>query len=140
MNKKWILLLLALLSLFLIGAVPFRSALIRLTVVNKSGREVDISLNGRDLEYFYYLTVAEGDGLSPTVQVFTVVPDTYTSQLYFVELWDPVYGYYCNSKSQAIDLTHNVRLTVLPCDRTPPNGGEAPSILKYGGRNRKLGR
>ena len=132
-NVFWMLIIAAL--LLVAGSNPKR--LVRLTVVNKAGRKIELSLTGKNFEQFYYLHIAEGDRLMPYEQVFTVVPDTYTSSLYYWELWDPVYGNQCGTKGQTLDVTRNIRLTVLPCELTPANGGEPASIVKYGGQNRK---
>ena len=111
-----------------------RYPLRRLTVVNKAGMPVEISMTGKNLEQFYYLRVPEGSVDAPIVETFSIAPDLYASSIYYVELWDPVYGAQCGTKGQSLDLNYNVRVVVLPCTWTPPNGGEAPSILKYGGR------
>lgn len=133
-NKK-ILLILAILALGLIGATELPTRLVRLTVINMADRKVEISMTGKYFEQFYYLRVPEGSRLYPYIQVYTIIPDTYSTSLYYWELWDPVYGNQCGKKAQNIDLSRNVRLTILPCDLNPPNGGEPPSILKYGGQN-----
>jgi len=124
-RKIWIILVL---SLLLIGAKPFRT--VRLTVVNKSGLPVEISLAGQYLEYTYYLRVPEGDRLFPTEYHVDVVPDSYTMQIYYKELWDPVYGYDCTGGGKTAELTHATRLTFLGCTYTPPNNGES-AMLKY---------
>ncbi len=119
------------------GLISARVAPVRLnklTIINKSGRDIEISLTGEKLEQFYYLRVAGGSRLIPVEKIFTVVPDNYSSTLYYVEILDPVYGYQCESKSQNLDLNRNVALTVIECDRTPANAGEKPVILKYGGQ------
>ena len=130
-TKTSLILLLALATLVSAGAAPARLA--RLTVVNKSGRAVEIRLTGVELGASYYLHVPLGIRESPQEQVFTVVRDRYSSTLYYVELWDPVYGYSCASKSQTLDLVRNVKVIVLECDRRVPNRGESPSLIKYGG-------
>jgi hypothetical protein len=129
MNKKTMLVILILsISLIAAGATPTR--LMRLTVNNASERSIEIKMTGKYLEKFYYLRIPEG------VKNFTVIPDVYSTTLYFVELWDPVYGYHCSSMSQSLDLTRNVNLKVLPCDERPPNGGDT-GIVKYGGGGRR---
>ncbi|MEW5869345.1 MAG: hypothetical protein AB1894_08725 [Chloroflexota bacterium] len=129
---KRVMLLLALLSLSMLGASPWaggRPAV--LTVINKSGMVVEISLSGANLENAYYLRVPTGDRTVPTVKTFEIVRDQYASTLYYVELWDPVYGYSCSRDSQQLDLTRNVRVVVTECDRNASAPGE-PSMLKYG--------
>lgn len=129
---KRMMLLLALFSLALLAASPWaggRPAV--LTVINKSGLAVEISLSGAELENTYYLRVPAGDRTAPTVKTFEIVRDQYTSTLYYVELWDPVYGYSCSRDSQRLDLTRNVRVVVTECDRNASAPGES-SMLKYG--------
>ncbi len=134
MNKKMTLIL-AFLVLASISAGALPTRLVRLKIINKSGRGIELSLSGKNLEYFYYLRIPAGNRLMPAEQIFTIVPDTYASTLYYVELWDPVYGYQCSSKSQTLDISRNVEVTVLECDRSPANAGETPAIVKYGGRS-----
>jgi len=131
------LLFLALLSLTLVSARPIR--LVQLTLINKSGLEVHVRLTGSCDENAYYLRLPIGGRLIPAEKTFTVAPDTYTMQPYYIELWDPVYGYSCgSSKQQKLFLNHQTRVIIAECDRTPPNGGE-PSMLKFGGVNRRAG-
>ena len=111
--------------------------LVRLTVTNKSGRAIEMRLSGSCLEEFYYLRIPEGDRFSPAEMVFTVTPDIYASSIYYVELWDPVYGNQCSMKGQSLDVRHNVHLIVFECESTPVNAGEPPAIVKYAGRNFK---
>ncbi len=117
--------------------------LIRLTIVNKSGRDIEIELTGscdKNYKYYhYYLRVPAGDRLLPTEMVFTVFPDKYSMSVYYVELWDPVYGSKCSTKSSKIDATRNLRVVVPVCTFTPPNAGE-PSMLKLGGSGARRGR
>lgn len=135
MTRK--LLLLALLSIALVGARPIR--MVQLTLVNKSGLEVHVRLTGSCDENVYYLRLPAGDRLLPAEKTFTIAPDTYTMQPYYIELWDPVYGYQCEgSKQQKLLLNHQTRVVIAECDRTPPNGGES-SMLKFGGVNRRAG-
>jgi hypothetical protein len=138
MNKK-IIILLSIFSLVLVSAKCPPVKLKRLTVINKSAMAIEISMTGKELEKSYYLRIPEGSQKLPAETEFTVWADTYTSSIYYVELWDPVYGATCSNKSQSLDLTHDVRVTVLPCLITPPNGGEPPSIIKYAGRNTRTG-
>ena len=68
---------------------------------------------------------------SPTEGVVDVVPDDYSFKIYYVELWDPVYGAECGEGSNYAQVTHNTRLMVLECSNKTPNNGEPPAILKY---------
>jgi hypothetical protein len=125
---------LCLIALTLVSASTPAGRLVTLTVINKSGRAIELSLTGKGTGSFYYLRVPAGDREVPTEKDFTVLADQYSSTLHYVELWDPVYGYTCKSKSQSLNLTRQVRLFVLECEISPANAGEPPSIVKYGGR------
>jgi len=83
-------------------------------------------------EHSYYLRVPKGNRLAPTEKSFTIVPDYYTVQLYYIELWDPVYGSTCGAGSQTLDITRNIKVFILECNRRVPNGGDTPQI-KFGG-------
>jgi hypothetical protein len=92
---------------------------------------VEVSLTGRVQEKTYYVRLPEGDRTSPTEGVVDVVPDDYSFKIYYVELWDPVYGAECGEGSNYAQVTHNTRLMVLECSNKTPNNGEPPAILKY---------
>lgn len=134
MHKQWKLLL-AVVSLLAVACTCKPDRLIRMTVINKSGRAIELSMTGKTYEEFYYLRVPEGDRFSPTTQIFSVVPDVYATNLYYVELWDPVYGNQCGTKGQTLSAESSFRLMVLECDKARYNAGEAPSLVKYGGTN-----
>lgn len=138
--KKKLILLLGLMLVSMAVSATSKYPFKRLTVINKSDMAIEISLSGKNLEYKYYLRIPEGSVDAPIIETFTVVQDQYSSSIYYVELWDPVYGAQCGTKGQSMDITRNVRVVVLPCTWTPPNGGEPPSIFKYGGHNRRCGR
>ena len=138
-STRGILIILIILTSFLIGSKP-KPILKRLTIINKSGLPVEMRLTGTFCDdNQYYLRVVEGDTMAPYMQVFTILPDRYSIALYYIELWDPVYGYHCGSKSMTVDIFHNTRLTVTSCDVTPQNGGE-PGIWKFGARTSRRGR
>ncbi len=137
MNKK-LALLLCLLALGLMGAKT--AHLMHLTVVNKSGMKIEVSMTGKVEDVFYYLRLEKGTRQEPWIKTYMIVPDNYSSSIYYMEYWDPVYGRQCASKGQTLDVTRNVTIIVLPCKVTPPNGGEPPGLIKYGGRNIKRGR
>ncbi len=77
MKKVSLLVLLAILaSTLLMAAIP--TAMVRLTIINKSGYDVYMKLEGSSAtEQFYYLTIPAGDKSSPEVKVFTVMSDIY---------------------------------------------------------------
>jgi hypothetical protein len=135
-----IFLTLLLFSMFLTGAAPLPIRLVCFTVVNKSGMDIELSLTSKYKEQFYYLRIPEGTAGNPTEKVFTLIPDSYTSSIYYVELWDPVYGSQCGTKSQTLEIERNVRLTVNPCNLNPTSVGEPPAIVKFGGQNRRSSR
>ena len=133
--KKLIPLLLLLHSVLLIGAAPYRT--VRVTVINKSGMPVDVRLTGKYQEKIYYVRIPEGNRTIPAEAVVDVIPDEYSFQIFYIELWDPVYGSECGEGSNSAEVTHSTRLTVLECSNRTPNNGEPPSILKYpAGRGR----
>lgn len=127
--KKYPLIFILLLALSALGAKNFRT--VRVTIVNKSGMPVEVSMTGRVQEMTYYVRLPEGDRTSPTEAVVDVVPDDYSFKIYYVELWDPVYGTECGEGSNAATVTHRMRLNVLECTNKTPNNGEPPTILKY---------
>ena len=129
-----ILLIISLLAVLLIAASSSYTKLYRLTIINKSGMDLAISLLGEDDNNQYYLRVPEGDRRSPTETIFTIVPDTYSINAYYIEPWDPVYGYTCNDPGgKTLVAERNIRLTFTECDYTPRNGGE-PSMWKFNAR------
>jgi hypothetical protein len=140
LKRTWIAI--GLLVSILIAAKYEPVKLIRLTIINKSGLDIEIELTGscEDTdEDHYFLRVPEGSRFFPTEKVFTILPDKYTMSVYYVELWDPVYGTDCSSRSQKVDATRNVRVVISECTITPPNAGE-PSMLKLGGSGGRRGR
>ena len=127
--KKLPIVIILLLALTSLGANRMRT--VRVTVINKSGMPVDVRMTGKYQEKIYYLRLPEGDRSSPTEGVVDVIPDDYAFEIFYIELWDPVYGSECGEGSNMADVTHSTRLTVLPCADSIPNNGEPPSILKY---------
>ena len=136
---KKTLLVILLLSLLSMGSKE--SELIELTIINKSEMDIGIQLKGSDKicatcsdtveGQLYYLTVPEGSKEKPSVKTFEIEKDRYGMQLYYIETWDPVYGFKCNQPTpNRLEAARNIRLVVLPCDETPPNVGE-PSMRKY---------
>jgi hypothetical protein len=136
------LILISLLAFLLLGATrPVDT--IRLTVINKAEMDIAIRLtsktyqcaNSADVVYgdFYYLTVLEGSREQPNVKVFEVQKNDYAMQLYYLETYDPVYGYKCETPSINILMARrNIRLSVLPCTfkMGPKQVGE-PTMRKY---------
>ncbi len=143
MMKK-ILYLLPILTLLLIGAKQPPRETIEFTIINKAERGIAISLKGQDWPctnscdtlkgQIYYLTVPAGTNESPSVKTFEIEKNTYGMQLYYIQTWDPVYGFKCPiPKPNALMAIRNLRLTVLPCDQSPkcPKAIGEPSMWKY---------
>jgi hypothetical protein len=131
---KKALIAISLLGILLLSANEIPIRLVRLTIVNKSGLPLEIRLTSEeDSNIFYYLRVDEGDRSKPAEKVFTILAGRYQMQPYYIELWDPVYGYSCSQPgSQTLYAERNIKVTILECDYTIPrfNLGE-PSIWKY---------
>ena len=113
--KKVMLLVLTvmLISAFLMASGP-SLRIVRLTVINKSGNEVMIKLEGSDLgKQFYYLTIAAGTKTFPEVATFTVLEDIYKRTTWYGE------GQYAQcvgtSSGGMLIMDKNVRLTFTPC-------------------------
>lgn len=126
-----ILLTLSILGLFFEGSAPGYKWLVQLTIINQSGLPVEISLKTADEDNIYYLRIPRGDRTNPVEKTYTIVPAVYQATLYYVELWDPVYGYSCSSKSQSINANRKLQLVVFECNRTIAKPGEIPKI-KFG--------
>jgi len=113
--KKTILLVVAVVmiaSLILASGPMLR--VVRLTVINKSGNDVFLKLEGSDIgKQFYYLTIPAGTKTFPTVRVFTVVEDVYTRTTTYGEgKYDACVGV---SSSGQLVMASNVRLNFVPC-------------------------
>lgn len=137
--KKTILLI-ALLSLLMIaGTKP--EPTIRLTIINKSGMDIAIQLRAKGRACvncadstdpkFYYLNVASGDRVSPTIKWYDIEQETYSLQVFYIENWDPVYGFECGTPTPTVLMaSRDLRLTILPCGEMPCHPGER-SMWKY---------
>jgi hypothetical protein len=130
--KNNILRIILILILALISAATLPVKKIQLTIVNKSGLPMEYKIEGKNdsSDIYYYLRVPEGDRNNPAEQIFTIYQGEYTMTAYYVELWDPVYGYACSSSSKTLYASRNIRLVFGECDQTPRNPGE-PSMLKF---------
>jgi hypothetical protein len=106
--------------------------LVRLTLVNKSGYDMSIWLNGVDEEEFYYLALPLGTRAYPVVKVYTIVADTYKMQVAYTKAWDPVYPeIFCQQHPPtSLIAKRNIRLIFTDCAVRPPNAGE-PSMMKF---------
>ncbi len=109
MKKLSLLIMLVLVASLLVAAIPTK--MVRLTVINKSGYDVFIKLEGSKLtEAFYYLTIPAGTQDVPTVKIFTILVDYYTRTT-----WQ------CNGLQSSGNLfvDGNLRLTFIPCGAKP---------------------
>lgn len=139
---KKILWFIALFSLLLIaGSEPVDP--IRLTIINKSESEIAIQLiapqreccTSKEIDYgeFYYLPVQEGSRESPTTKTFIIEREVYQMQLFYIETWDPVYGFECGGAApNVLNAGRNIRVVVLPCGEIPgPRAAGERSMWKY---------
>jgi hypothetical protein len=106
MKKVSLLVLLAIVaSTLLMAAIP--TTVVRLTIINKSGYDVYMKLEGSQITgQYYYLTVASGTRDEPYVKVFTIMSD-----LYQRTTWQ------CGGvqSSGTLIVDGNIRLTFTPC-------------------------
>jgi len=129
--KKILLVTSFFLFIICIAAIPKYTYLVEMVIINKSGYDIEISLSGNETEEQYYFRIPVGSEDEPTEKTFEVIPDTYTASLYYVELWDPVYGYTCDDKSHSINANHKTRIIVYDCLKSIRKPGEYP-IIKFG--------
>jgi len=92
---------------------------VRLTIINKSGNEIFIKLQGSDIgKQFYYLAIPAGTKTLPTVREFTVIEDVYTRATTYGEgKYDQCTGVFTTGR---LVMDKNVRLTFTPCAYNPP--------------------
>lgn len=139
---KKIVWLIALLALLLIaGSEPVDP--IRLTIINKSEEDIAIQLTSKnrecctskEIDYgeFYYLPVLEGSRETPTTKTFIIEREQYLMQLFYLETWDPVYGFECGSTApNTLIAQNNLRVVVLPCGEFPgPRAVGERTMWKY---------
>jgi len=100
--------------------------LISLTLINKSKMPVAVRLIGQsDYDYYYYLQVPEGDREEPEERTFTIASDYYNMQVYYVETYDPVYGFDClPTMPNELRAVRNIRVVFLPCSFTSMRLGD----------------
>jgi hypothetical protein len=129
----------SILALMLVSAEPIE--LIRLTIINKSEMDIAIQLtsltgpciNKNDVSQsrFYYLPVPEGSKDLPNAKVYTIERNTYAMRVFYLETYDPVYGFKCiNPSANMMKATRNMRVVIGECRILPVNAGE-PSMRKY---------
>lgn len=129
--KKTPIIILLLLSILLIGAKD-KERTYRLTVINKSDMPIGIRLYGTEnSDHLFYLTVQEGSRSVPQTGEFDIPTDIYRMQLYYIQTYDPVYGWECTQPvPNMLGMLRNIRVVVLPCHEIPRTVGE-PSMRKY---------
>jgi hypothetical protein len=117
--KKVILLVLTvvLVSAFLMASGP-SLRMVRLTIINKSGNDVMMKLEGSDIgKQFYYLTIPAGTKTFPNVSTFTVLEDVYTRTTWYGA------GKYTQcmgiSNYGLLVISSNIRLTFTDCYAYP---------------------
>jgi hypothetical protein len=120
------------LTILLTSASSKNVDLVRFTVVNQSPFPLGISLTGLFTESTYYLHVPEGDPEFPVERTFTIARDEYQMQVYYIDLWDPVYGYTCTTgQGGTLNAMKNNTITVKHCNAGQSGGsrsrGEAPT-------------
>jgi hypothetical protein len=124
------LLIIALLSVLLLGARE--SNFMVMTVINKAGMEVAVSLVANDLSRAYYIVIPEGNRDSPSIKRFTVTKDFYRMRVFWMEEQDPETGADCRtSSSSRVTAVRNMRVVVGSCAHALPNAGEK-TMYKFG--------
>lgn len=134
MKKSVLFLVLSsLLSLIFLSAFE-PSPRAQITIVNKSGVKLGIQLiDPQDKENIYFLTVEKGDREDPKEKTFEIKPAMYSMIVYYMETWDPVYGYpTCGGlvlKSRLL-AKGKQRVVFTRCGVIPVNPGE-PTMMKF---------
>jgi hypothetical protein len=131
---KKALLILCIMSLFLIGAKE-PIAVARFTIINKSGMDIAVQLTNFKTDpedkLFYYLKVEAGENETISQKTFIIEKDSYFLQLFYLETYDPVYGYRCDTQQPTkLFFFRNTRITFLPCGFNACSPGE-PSMRKF---------
>jgi len=77
MKKLISFVLLLVIAFSIMGAIPTK--MVKLTIINKSGYDVYMRLEGSPLtDTFHYLTIEAGDRDAPVTKLFTIMSDVYT--------------------------------------------------------------
>ncbi|MGB9673887.1 MAG: hypothetical protein ACPL3P_07080 [Anaerolineales bacterium] len=135
-HKQKFFLLISLVSLALLTAFyPKRpNNTSELTIVNKSGVKLGIQLiDPLDSENVYFLTVEKGSRAEPSEKTFEIKATTYGMFVFYMETWDPVYGYpKCKGMVMKSKLIASgvQRVVFTECNRMPRNPGE-PKMMKF---------
>jgi hypothetical protein len=129
---KKTLIILSILALILVSAKPEPVDTARLTIINKSGMKIALRLQSKDEDLrVYYLPVPMGDRDRPVYQSYDVEKDEYYMQLVYIQTWDPVYGFKCQTPPPSnLILFRNLRIVFIECGMINARAGE-PSMHKY---------
>lgn len=137
MTKKFtIIALISLISMTMLTAFyPKRpNTMSELTIVNKSGVKLGIQLiDPFDSDNIYFLTIEKGSRAEPSEKTFEINATTYGMVVYYMETWDPVYGFpKCKGMVMKSKLIASgvQRLVFTECNRMPRNPGE-PKMMKF---------
>ncbi|MCS6907586.1 MAG: hypothetical protein RML93_06875 [Anaerolineales bacterium] len=106
----------------------------QVTIVNKSGVKLGIQLiDPQDKDNLYFLTIEKGNREQPREKTFELKPATYSMIVYYMETWDPVYGFpTCGGlvlKSR-LWARGKQRVVFTRCGVIPVNPGE-PKMMKF---------
>lgn len=113
-------------TLLLTASKKDTANLVRFTVINESPFPLGISLTGTFTETIYYLNVPEGDPEFPVEKTFTIARDEYQMVVYYIDLWDPVYGYTCTTgPGGMLNAMKNSTITVKHCNAATAGGSRA---------------
>lgn len=103
-----------------------------MTLINKSGMQIAVSIVAQDLTRVYYFTIPEGDKSSPTTSQVEIFKTTYRMRVFWLGEKDPVTGNECRqSRSSTLIARRNMRVVVGRCDMAPEHRGE-PTMYKFG--------
>ncbi len=122
----------AIASILLTAFAPSKST--EVTLVNRSGFPLAIQLLGEDQVdgQNYFFNLPKGDRDNPSSRTFEIARDRYQLIVTYIESYDPVYGYRCQSKGYFIySIKAKTKIYFYPCGQIPPNPG-APNQFKAG--------
>jgi len=145
---KKILFVTTLFALLCLGAKKPLTPTVQFTIINESGMNIAVQLSATVKDCtdhcdtlnsrFYYLSVPKGEQEWPTTRTYEIDRGNYKLRLYYLETYDPVYGFECGGGgSLNLNATHYNSLVVMPCDKPAANGGgEGNYKLPAGGGRR----
>jgi hypothetical protein len=121
--------LIAILALFLLGAKGAKVS--TLTLVNKSGMSVNVSILANDLSKNYFLNIPEGSRTSPYTTKVTIISDTYRMRVFWLGDKDPATGGPCRvSHTAQLVAERNIRIVINECNERNIPVGE-PTMYKF---------